>query len=260
MGRGCRSGERLFYCSLLALVVLMSATPIGAAEPALTTISDTVYRADGTTAAGTVLISWPAFQSAEGDVVAAGNQSVEIGEGGSFTTQLVPNVGASPAGTLYTIVYQLRDFEVRTEYWSVPATATTTISAVRTTPGVGMANPAATQQYVNQAVANRALDAQVVHLAGPETIRGSKEFSVSPVLPAPVGSNDAATKAYVDGAVSNVGAGAFVAKSGDTMTGPLTLPAERSDVRRNVYDRIVTAVIAFAVSAAIALHDHFSLK
>jgi hypothetical protein len=35
---------------------------------------------------------------------------------------------------------------------------------------------------------------------------------------------------------------------------------ERSDVRRNVYDRIVTAVIAFAVSAAIALHDHFSLK
>lgn len=35
---------------------------------------------------------------------------------------------------------------------------------------------------------------------------------------------------------------------------------ERSDVRRNVYDRIVTAVIAFAVSAAIALHDHFSVK
>jgi hypothetical protein len=32
---------------------------------------------------------------------------------------------------------------------------------------------------------------------------------------------------------------------------------ERNDIRRNVYDRIVTAGIAFAVSAAIALHDHW---
>jgi len=35
---------------------------------------------------------------------------------------------------------------------------------------------------------------------------------------------------------------------------------EKSDVRRNVYDRIVTAAIAFAVSAIIALHDHFGFK
>jgi hypothetical protein len=34
------------------------------------------------------------------------------------------------------------------------------------------------------------------------------------------------------------------------------LMIERSDIKRNVYDRIVTAVIAFAVSAVIALHDH----
>jgi len=31
---------------------------------------------------------------------------------------------------------------------------------------------------------------------------------------------------------------------------------ERNDIRRNVYDRIVTASIAFVVSALIALHDH----
>jgi len=31
---------------------------------------------------------------------------------------------------------------------------------------------------------------------------------------------------------------------------------EHNDVRRNVYDRIMTAGIAFAVSALIALHDH----
>jgi hypothetical protein len=35
---------------------------------------------------------------------------------------------------------------------------------------------------------------------------------------------------------------------------------ERNDVKRNVYDRIVTAVIAFAVSALIALHDRFLPK
>jgi hypothetical protein len=32
---------------------------------------------------------------------------------------------------------------------------------------------------------------------------------------------------------------------------------ERNDIKRNVYDRIVTAGIAFVVSAVIALHDHF---
>jgi len=32
---------------------------------------------------------------------------------------------------------------------------------------------------------------------------------------------------------------------------------ERNDIQRSVYDRIVTAAIAFAVSAVIALHDHF---
>ncbi len=35
---------------------------------------------------------------------------------------------------------------------------------------------------------------------------------------------------------------------------------EKNDVKRNVYDRIVTAAIAFAVSAAIALHEHLGLK
>ena len=211
---------------LVVLVAAMMAPYAWAAGPALTTISDTVYRADGTAASGTVLISWPAFQTAEGDAVAAGNQSVEIGTGGSLTTQLVPNVGASPAGTYYTVVFQLDDGTVRTEYWSVPATSPTTIAAVRTTPGGGRASPAATEQYVNGAVANRALDSAVVHLTGVETISGTKQFATPPVLPTPVGTNDAATKAYVDGSVANVGAGSFVSKAGDTMTGPLTLAGD----------------------------------
>jgi hypothetical protein len=97
---------------------------------------------------------------------------------------------------------------------------------VLTTPGTGLGNLAATQQYVNAAVAPLAVDATVVHLAGTETVTGTKQFTVPPSLPTPVGANDAANKGYVDAAVSNVGSGAYVAIAGGTMTGPLILPAD----------------------------------
>ena len=48
--------------------------------PAMTQVVDTVYRADGTTAKGTVLISWPAFTTADGKAVAAGSLSVQLGK------------------------------------------------------------------------------------------------------------------------------------------------------------------------------------
>ncbi len=35
---------------------------------------------------------------------------------------------------------------------------------------------------------------------------------------------------------------------------------ERNDIKRNVYDRLVTAAIAFVISAVIALHDHLLPK
>ena len=78
------------------VMAFMLSTAAQAQGPALTTISDTVYRADGTPAEGTVLISWPTFQSAQGDAVAAGNLSVAIGAQGAFTAQLVPNVELLP--------------------------------------------------------------------------------------------------------------------------------------------------------------------
>src|ERR1700692_3565340 len=213
-------GAKLFMFLLLTLTL---STALWGQGPALTTVADTVYRADGTPASGTVLISWPSFQTAEGDPVAAGNLSVTIGLLGAVTVQLVPNAGASPVGTYYVVVYQLDDGTVRKEYWSVPSTSPTTISAVLTTPGTGLENFAATKQYVDQEVANRAIDSTVVHLAGTEAITGAKQFLVPPALPAPTGANDGANKGYVDAAVSNVGAGSFVAKAGDTMTGPLNL-------------------------------------
>ena len=210
----------------MLLAAVMSSAMMRGAGPALTTIIDTVYRADGTPAGGTALISWPSFMTAEGDAVAAGSKSAGIGAGGAFSTSLVPNAGAIPAGTYYTVVFQLDDKTVRTEYWSVPTTSPTTIGAVRTTPGTGVANGLVSKQYVDAAVANRAVDAAVVHLAGAEVVNGTKQFAAPPVVPAPGGANDAANKAYVDQAVANVGSGSYVAKAGDTMTGPLTLAGD----------------------------------
>jgi hypothetical protein len=215
----------LVLATMLALFLGMGSN-VWASGLGLTTISDIVYRADGTTATGTALISWPAFVTADGAAVTAGGKSVGVAGGGGFATELAPNVGASPVGTFYTVVFQLDDGTVRTEYWAVPTNSPVKISDVRTTPGAGITNGLASQQYVQQAVANRALDANVVDLGGAETVNGAKEFVTAPVVPSPVGANDVANKSYVDQAVANVGAGNYVAKSGDTMTGPLSLAGD----------------------------------
>jgi len=211
---------RLFYLRLGCVFLALVGQGI-AQGPTLTTVSDTVYRADGSPASGTLLISWPAFTAASGATVAAGNNHVTLGTNGSFSAQLAPNAGATPAGTVYSVTYQLTDGTVKTENWSIGTSSPETISQVRTLAGTTtQLAQAATQQYVNAQLAT------VVHLSGSETITGSKQFSVSPTLPTPSQSGQAVNKAYVDSAVGNSGNGNFVAKAGDTMTGPLTLPAD----------------------------------
>ena len=64
------TAEAVISLALVLLMALTMSTRLQAQGPALTTISGTVYRADGTAALGTVLISWPSFQTAEGDAVA----------------------------------------------------------------------------------------------------------------------------------------------------------------------------------------------
>ncbi len=86
---------------------LVAVTAARAQAPATTTISDVVYRADGTPAGGTLLITWPAFESAGGQAVAAGSKSVTLGAGGVLNVALVPNENANPAGTYYKVVYKL---------------------------------------------------------------------------------------------------------------------------------------------------------
>src|SRR5216684_966750 len=92
------------------LLLVLAALQVSRAQtPATTTINDIVYRADGTPAGGTLLISWPVFSTAGGQAVAAGTKSVTLGTGGALSVALAPNTGATPTGTFYTVVYQLND-------------------------------------------------------------------------------------------------------------------------------------------------------
>ncbi|MGC2196940.1 MAG: hypothetical protein WA628_19855, partial [Terriglobales bacterium] len=190
-----RRPEGRLFCGLLSVLLVwwgLAQAPAAVAAdaaPATTRLNDTLYRADGVPASGTVLISWPAFTTSDTKPVAAGTKSVLLGADGSLVVDLVPNAGATPAGTYYAVVFQLDDV-VRTEFWLVGTTSPTTLSAVRATPGSGTAAPPVSRQYVDSGLA--------------------------------------ANKAYVDEAVASVGTGSFVAKNGDAMSGPLTLPSDPS--------------------------------
>ncbi|HEY1263481.1 MAG TPA: hypothetical protein VGF06_08155 [Terriglobales bacterium] len=213
------------FCWLLAAVAACAVTL--AQTPPTTTISDTVYRADGGPAAGTLLISWPTFTTAAGTAIAGGSKSVSLGAGGALSVALVANAGSAPSNTIYTVVYQLNDGTVKTEYWVVPTTSPANLAAVRTTLGSGGAAASlASRQYVDTSVASKASDSAVVHKSGTEAIDGVKQFSVSPTVPAPSQDTEVANKSYVDTAVSAVGGGSFVSKTGDTMSGPLTLSGD----------------------------------
>lgn len=208
---------------LFLLLQILFTAQMFAQSPTLTTITDTVYSADGSPAQGTLLISWPAFTTSAGQAVASGSESVALGSGGALSVALVPTQNAQPAYTVYTVVYQLNQL-VKTEYWSVPPTSPANLATVRVTLGASnSAAQMATQQYVTSALSTKANDSAVVHLSGTETISGEKEFSISPSLPSPVQPTDAATKAYVDTAVQTTGSGSYLSTTGGTMSGPLVL-------------------------------------
>jgi hypothetical protein len=156
-------------------------------------------------ASGVVLISWPAFTASDGTPVAAGSTNAALGTDGSLSVDLIPNAGATPSGTYYTAMFQLQD-GVRTEYWLVGTTSPTTLSAVRATPGIGVAAPLVSKVYVDNAIA--------------------------------------ANKAYVDSAVASVGSGSYVSKAGDAMSGPLTLPSDPSGSNQAATKHYVDAGLA----------------
>lgn len=177
-----------------------------------TTVQGTIYRADGTPATGTLLISWPAFTTPQNHAIAAGTTSAAIGADGFVSVNLTPNAGSLPAGNYYTAVYHLGDGTVNSEYWIVPDSGTAAIASVRAQlqPSTVAVQPVS-QAYVDSAIAS--LSGSWLPLTG-GTLTGSLTLNSDPT-----GSNQAATKHYADQLAS-----AQLPLAGGTLTGPLTVP------------------------------------
>jgi hypothetical protein len=231
MFQACRPMGRIFYL-VLAVVLAATGMRLHAAAwdrwhppqsgPTLTSVIDTVYMADGSFAQGVLVITWPACR---GGRDGGGGRRIGRDAGNERCVECGAGVerGANPPGVYYTVVYQLGPDEVRTEYWVVPASSPATLAQVRATPGSGTAAQPVSMQYVNTALAAKANDNAVVHLAGTETVTGTQSFAVSPNVPTPVGTGDVTNKAYVNASIATVGAGNYLPTAGGTMSGPLRL-------------------------------------
>ncbi len=204
----------------VVLLGLLLWSVVAMGQVVTTTLTDTIYHADGTAAGGLVLVSWPAFMTAAGQAVAGGSTSATIGAGGVLTLALAPNQGATPAGTYYTAVYHLDDGSVSREFWTVPvSTGAVALSAVRSIVlPAAVAVQAASKSYVDSAV--------VAALAGhPATgdvtfLNRTGDAMVGPLALAgdPTTGTQAANKHYVDTAVAGVGT-AVAQKVGVAPTG-----------------------------------------
>ena len=109
---------RLMICAGLAACLLQAAPP-------LTTIQDTLYRADGSLYTGNLQIEWKSFQASDNTTVPAQSITLRIYRG-QFKTQLVPTTTAS-VGASYTVSYYSDGRLHAKENWAVPPAA----SAIR---------------------------------------------------------------------------------------------------------------------------------
>lgn len=174
----------------IAAILCLSQAP-ARAQVTTTTVQGTVFRADGTAATGTLIVSWPSFATATNQAVAAGSVTAMIGQDGFVSLKLAPNQGAYPAGTYYTAVYHLNDGSVNKEYWVVPTAATAAIASIRAqlAPATIAVQPVS-KSYVDTSIA--AITGNYLPLTG-GTMSGSLVLNGDPLA-----SNQAATKHYAD--------------------------------------------------------------
>ena len=198
-----RPTGRIFFWWLILAVTIFAGAEASAAT-SKTSIVDVLYRADGTPAQGTLLISWPAFTTADGDAIAAASLTVSLGADGSVQAALFPNTGSTPQGTYYKVVVDLDDGTRSTEYWVIPHVPQTTIAAVRASlVPQSQAMQFVGRDYVDSAIASSTGGFVAVELTGNQTIAGVKTFQNSPQVPTPANPGDAANQQFVLDTVGN---------------------------------------------------------
>jgi len=104
------------FRSLLTAACL--AIPLFAAPP-LTTIQDTLFKADGTRFSGTLSISWTSFEAIDRSAIAQQSKTVTV-VNGSLQVALVPTTTATPAA-YYTVTYNSDGRVQFQETWAVPS-------------------------------------------------------------------------------------------------------------------------------------------
>ena len=117
-------------------LALLAAGAIGTAvaQPALTTIQDILYRADGTRFTGTMFIRYNSFLGGDTSTIATANLILPI-VNGTLRVGLVPTTTAS-AGAQYTVTYNSQGIDQFTETWAVaPSTIPVKVRDVRVSAG-----------------------------------------------------------------------------------------------------------------------------
>lgn len=203
-------------CALLALpcvvgmLTVATVAQVGTVYPIATTqVADTIYRADGTAATGTVILSWGAFTTPTGQTVPGGSTSTMIATGGVLSVQLASNAGATPMGSYYTAVYHLDDGTVTREYWVVPVSQyAVSLSAVRSTVlPTSVAMQTVSKAYVDTAIA-AAVTGHPQSSSSPYVLVAGSTMTGPLVLPGdPTAALQAADKHYVDTSVSSLASG-----------------------------------------------------
>ncbi len=92
-----------------------------AAGPALTTIQDVLYKADGKRFNGSVTISWNSFQAADNSTIVNQSTTVKVVDG-ILRVQLAPTTSANPS-TSYAVSYTSDGRVQFQETWNVPSSA-----------------------------------------------------------------------------------------------------------------------------------------
>jgi len=116
-----------------AACILFSA--LSWAQPELTTISDILFKADGTRFNGLAQFTWVSFESGNGSNVAAQMKTVRIIDGNLFV-QLSPTTNAVPQA-VYSVKYSSDGKIQFQETWAVPpSTPSLRVRDVRTTQPV----------------------------------------------------------------------------------------------------------------------------
>ena len=101
---------------------VLAAVSMCAAPQPLTTIQDTLYKADGTRFNGTLTIAWTTFEAVDHSQVLQQTATVTVADG-NLRVLLVPTTTATPVA-FYTVTYNSDGRVQFQETWAVPSSVT----------------------------------------------------------------------------------------------------------------------------------------